>query len=202
MNFFKKSCLLIAVTFASNHLGLARDFPDDTVKNLNSAYQNEANAVNRYQLYAERAKQEGYPQVEKLFHALAQSESIHRENYRQALHSLGKQPPQVKLETIVVRSTRENLDEPTKSEAKETAKVYPKYIQQAEKDHVDPAIRAFIYSRDSEAEHLTLVNKARQQLNHSLNEKYYVGKITGHTIAVASQETPNPPRGEPYIHIG
>ena len=202
MRSFKESCLVIAFTLISGSTVLAKEIPKKTLENLNAAYQDEANTANRYQLYAEKAKQEGYPQVEKLFRAVAQSELIHRENHLLAMLSLGKHSQPFELEPVLIRSTRENLKESIKGESKESARAYPTYIQQANKEHADQALQTFSYAWNSEAEHLDLFQKALKQLGHNADEQYYVSKVSGETIAVLRGKSFSKRKNEEYIQIG
>src|SRR5271157_1692195 len=63
----------------------AARLPQKTIDNLNVAYRGESNANHRYTLFAQKAEQEGYGRVAKLFRAAAQSEAIHRELHKSAI---------------------------------------------------------------------------------------------------------------------
>jgi len=60
-----------------------------TIKNLKSAYQDEANAHIRYTLFAKKAGKDGYPQVAKLFRAASRSELEHSNAHKDAIEKLG-----------------------------------------------------------------------------------------------------------------
>jgi len=84
--------------------------------NLNVAYRGESNANHRYTLFAQKAEQEGYAKVAKLFRAAAQSEAIHRELQKSAITSLGGKPDEIKLDEVKVGTTKENLEAAIKGE--------------------------------------------------------------------------------------
>ena len=168
--------------------------PQKTLKNLNSALEGEANAANRYRLFAQRAEEDNYSEVAKLFRAAAQSESVHRENHRMAILALGGKPDEIKLDPVVVKDTRRNLELPIQGEAKEQSEMYPKYIQQAEKDHAPEAVQTFTYARNAEAEHQKLFQNALSHLGSNPKVDFYVSKISGDTIAV--------PEGRKFAQAG
>lgn len=164
----------------------------ETISNLNKALQSEANASNRYRLFAQKAQEEGHPEISSLFRAAAQSEAIHRENHRQAILTLGGTPEPIELKSVDVKSTRENLDSQVRGEAAERERTYPKYIEQARKDQAPEAVRTFTFARNSEAEHEVLFKGALQGFGKTAAapSDYYVSRRTGDTLAVPRGEKP------------
>lgn len=169
--------------FASMLSAAAMIPPAKTIQNLNAALQAEANASNRYMLYAQRAEDDGHSQVAKLFRATARSEAIHEENHRMAILSLGGNPQKPELKPVIVRDTERNLETPIRSEAQERSSTYPAYLQQARRDHADAAIRTFNYALNAETEHEKLFKIALANLGHNPNEDYYVSRVSGDTVA-------------------
>ena len=106
----------------------AAGLPQKTIDNLNVAYRGESNANHRYTLFAQKAEQEGYGQVAKLFRAAAQSEAIHRELHKSAITSLGGKPDEIKLDEVKVGTTRENLEAAIKGESYERDSMYPGFL--------------------------------------------------------------------------
>ena len=156
--------------------------PQTTVDNLNTAIEGEANAANRYTLFAQRADEEGYTQVAKLFRAASLAESIHRKNHEAVLRAHGLQPKQPTLEKVKVGTTRENLAGPIKGEANETDKMYPEFVKQARRDHVPDAVRSFTFALDTEAEHEKLFKDALANLGENPRTAYYVSTVSGETV--------------------
>ncbi len=65
-----KHIILIGAALAAV-MTVRAEVPEQTIKNLNTAFQGESNAAHRYALFAEKADAEGYGQVAKLFRAAA-----------------------------------------------------------------------------------------------------------------------------------
>ena len=51
--------------------------PQQTIVNLNKAYEDELNSSHRYELFSQKAQKENLKQIAKLFNALSKSENIH-----------------------------------------------------------------------------------------------------------------------------
>lgn len=162
--------------------------PQQTIDNLNTAIEGEANATNRYTLFARRADEEGYAQVAKLFRAAALAESIHRRNHEKVLRDLGVEPKSPKLQDVKVGTTRENLEVPVKGESNEQEEMYPAMVKQARRDNVPEAITSFTYALNTEAEHAQLFRDALARLGHNPRVDYYVGQTSGDTVTKPTQK--------------
>src|SRR4030043_202243 len=55
-----------------------------TERNLNEAYAGESMAYMKYNIWADKAEQEGKPQVARLFRAISQAEKVHAQMYSKA----------------------------------------------------------------------------------------------------------------------
>src|SRR5579859_4058468 len=80
-----------------------------TLNNLNAAFQGESNAAHRYEAFAKKADADGYSQAARLFRAASRAESIHKENHKQAILGLGGKIKDFKLDEIKLGTTAENL---------------------------------------------------------------------------------------------
>ncbi len=60
-----------------------------TEDNVLSAFGGESKANRRYVIFAEKAEKEGYPQVDRLFRAVAEAENVHARNHLNAVDSIG-----------------------------------------------------------------------------------------------------------------
>ena len=109
---------------------------------LYQAYTGEAKAALRLKVYAEKANEEGYPQMAKLFRVVAFSEEIHG---ARALRVLGR-----------VMSTEKNLAASFESETKVAEVAYNEFIKQAEEEGNTAAALHFSQSRDVEEVHAKL----------------------------------------------
>jgi rubrerythrin len=111
----------------------------DTLKNLKDAFAGESQANRKYLAFAQKAHQEGYEQVAKIFRAAAEAETIHAHSHLNVLKG--------------VRSTEENLREAANGENYEHTVMYPGMIEQAEKEGNKAAVRTFTYANEAEKVH-------------------------------------------------
>ena len=159
--------------------------PAQTVKNLQSAYQGEAEATTFYRECAQRATKEGYPDMAKLFSAAAASEEIHRENHLRALRRLGEQVPRPKASTEVPKSTLENLAASAADERQECRVMYPDFYRIAREENVPAAMQAFRYARQAERAHAQLFQRAYNRFGKKPGTDYFVCRTCGMTVANA-----------------
>lgn len=160
-----------------------------TLSNLNVALRGETNASHRYELFAQKADEENYDQVAKLFRAVSMSESIHRNNHKAAILSMGHTPSVINFAKVNVQTTRQNLEGPVKGEKFEKDILYPDFIRQAKKDKADEARYSFEYAQQAEGQHNLLFEKALKELGKNTPVDYCVSAITGSTIAVRIGQT-------------
>lgn len=155
---------------------------DQTLANLNAAFQGESNAAHRYAAFAEKAAAEGHAQVARLFRAAARAETIHRDNHKQAILSLGGQIEDFKLDELKVGTTAENLKAAIKGETYERDTMYPEFLSQAKKDAAKAAVRTLLYAQKAEAEHARLYQEALDNLGKNAETPLYVCKVCGYTV--------------------
>ncbi len=155
---------------------------DQTLKNLNAAYQGESNAANRYEKFAAKAEAEGYAQVAKLFRATSAAEAIHRDTHKQAILDLGGNVETFQLEEVVPAATAENLKESIKGETYEMTKMYPEFLAVAKADDARAAVRTLNFALAAEKEHAVLYQAALESLGKNAPADYYVCKICGMTL--------------------
>ena len=154
-----------------------------TLDNLNTAFQGESNAANRYEAFAKKADAEGYAYVAHLFRAASKAESIHREAHKQAILALGGKVQDFKLDEVKLGTTSENLQAAIKGESYERDTMYPEFLKQARKDGAKPAVRTFIYAQKAEKEHARLYQSALDNLDSKqANVTFYVCKVCGFTV--------------------
>jgi rubrerythrin len=138
----------------------------DTQEALRQAYAGEAKAALRLKVYAEKAEADGYPQIAKLFRAIARSEEIHGIRALKVLKE--------------VKATEENLADAFESEARVAEVAYGVFVQQAEAEGNRAAALHFRQSKDVEETHAKLYKEA---MNHLLEERettYYVCRVCGY----------------------
>jgi rubrerythrin len=134
-----------------------------TLDNLQTSYNGESNAKARYEVFAVKAKEEGYLSVAALFTAAAKSESIHVSKMGAAIEKLGGKP-QAAIIAPLVKTTKENLEAALKGESEEADSLYPAFIKQAEMDKNTPAMYAFKGAMAAEIEHAKMFKTALADL--------------------------------------
>ncbi|HYM74351.1 MAG TPA: ferritin family protein [Candidatus Dormibacteraeota bacterium] len=154
-----------------------------TLDNLQAGFNGESNAHARYLAFAEKADQEQYGEVASLFRAAAKAEEVHATNHAAVIKNLGG-TPQAKMETPVVKSTRENLEAAFKGESYERDTMYPEFLKQARAEGNRDAVQTFNYAKTAEAEHAKLYSDALNnlpKLKGSKAKDYFVCTVCGYT---------------------
>jgi rubrerythrin len=177
--------LATLLVLSATTLAYARPTPqlaNVTLENLQTAFNGESNAHARYLAFAQEADKEGYFQIASLFRAAARAEEIHANNHAQEIKALGG-TPQAKVEALVVKSTKENLEAAIKGETYERDVMYPEFYKQARNAGIAGAVQTINYASAAEAEHAKLFTAA---LNNMATMRvkgvtYYVCTICGYT---------------------
>ncbi len=140
-----------------------------TQENLKEAFAGESQANRKYLAFADKAQQEGYKQVAKLFRAAADAETVHAKNHLRVMGGVGK--------------TIDNLKSAISGETAEFKDMYPKFIEQAKKEKVtDAVILSFDVANQVERIHAGLYKKALDSLGENEETEYYVCQICGNTV--------------------
>ncbi|HLH09106.1 MAG TPA: ferritin family protein [Terriglobales bacterium] len=155
-----------------------------TLANLQTAFNGESNAHARYIAFAQKAQEEGYGPVASLFRAAARAEEVHANNHAQVIKKMGG-TPDAKIETPVVKSTKENLEAAIKGETYERDVMYPGFLKEARAEKNTAAIQTFNYAKTAEAEHAKLYTDALARLAglKGAGVTYYVCSVCGYTTA-------------------
>jgi rubrerythrin len=136
-----------------------------TLKNLKTGFVVESQAHLRNLAFAMKAEQESYPQVARLFRAIAEAESVHAFNH---LRLLG-----------AVSGTQDNLESAFERE-KLAATIYPKFIKEATDEDNTSVATILSYSRDVEKGHAQLYRKALAHMMAEAETEYYVCQVCGY----------------------
>jgi rubrerythrin len=144
---------------------------------LYQAYVGEAKAALRLKLFAEKAKDDGYMQIARLFRVIAYSEEIHG---GRALRLLG-----------TIRTTEENLAASFESETRVAEVAYNQFIKEAEAEGNDAAVLHFSQSKDVEEIHGKLYKESMGHLMEERETTYYVCEVCGYiSDGVLPEECP------------
>lgn len=125
-----------------------------TQKNLWSAIVSEALANLKYNAYAQRAMQEGHPEVAQIFQEVAGAETVHGINHLRVTGDLA--------------TTVENLRVIIEGEAQEAATIYPRMIREALAEGNQEAADSFTMAMERERRHLESFTEALQGLEAKL----------------------------------
>lgn len=142
-----------------------------SIENLKDAFAGESQANRRYLAFAQKAEEEGFRQVAKLFRAAAEAETIHALNH---LRILGE-----------IKSTAENLDAAVSGETFEYKKMYPEYSSIAKQEGNKRAAWSFDVANKVEQIHAGLFSKAVEALKNKkelVKVDYYVCNVCGNTV--------------------
>lgn len=150
------------------------DAMEEIKQALHQAYTGEAKAALRLKVFAEKAREDGYPQMAKLFEVISFSEGLHG---RRALRLLKE-----------IKGTQENLSESFESETKVAGVAYDEFIRLAEKAGDGAASLFFSQSRDVEDTHAKLYKEAMAHLLQERETIYYICEACGYVADGALPE--------------
>lgn len=178
-----------------------------TRENLEQALAGESQAYFRYQGFAEKAEEENYPGVARLFRAVARSEMVHALSHQCALGTGGQAlEGWTSPETIAagiarlksegaIKHTVENLESAVDGETHEFKKMYPAMVQDAVQDKDMQARHSFEYAMSIEMIHARLFKKALEDPHANRVALYYVCPVCGYIVA------DEPPKKCPYCGV-
>jgi len=154
---------LAALGFAAVGASRASAEEGATLAALKLAYSREVNSQWHYLAFANRAMREGHPEIGRLFVAVACAEEIHAASHRAQIERLGDVAVP-RIESVVVRSTAENLERSIELEKAEHASVYRAFGDFARKECDYDALACFNYARDAEGTHAAMFARALERL--------------------------------------
>ncbi len=151
-----------------------------TKENAMAAFAGESQANRKYAAFAEKATEEGFPGIARLFTAASEAEAIHARRILKAISAVGK--------------TEENLSGAISGETHEFTEMYPAFVKQAESEKMTDALQIFTYAMQAEEVHAGLYQKALTALKAGRDlgrEKVFLCPICGNVmIGVAPEKCP------------
>lgn len=142
-----------------------------TKSNLEAAFAGESQAHMRYLIFAGEAEKEGFPQVARLFRAIAFAEQVHATNHLRTLGGVGESPA--------------NLQVAIDGETFEVDEMYPAYKAVAELQEEKGAVRSTHYALEAEKVHAGMYQKARQSVLAGKDVEIgdiYICEVCGWTV--------------------
>jgi rubrerythrin len=155
-----------------------------TETNLRSAYAGESQAHMRYAIYAERAKKEGYPNVARLFTAVAFAEKVHATNHYRNIRTKGDATT-VSAAVFGTRTTSEDLQAGIDGETFEINEMYPAYKAVAAFQQEKSAELSFTWALEAEKIHATLYQKAKESVDQGKDislKPVHICSVCGYTV--------------------
>ncbi len=148
-----------------------------TEDNLKEAFAGESQANRKYLAFSIKAEEDGFPNLAKMFRAIAEAETVHALNHLDLMN--------------VIKSTKENVQSAIDGEHYENSQMYPDFITEAMKDNNKEAQRSFEYANKVEKIHEEMYKKALEKLENGNDielNKIYVCPVCGNTF---KEETPD-----------
>jgi rubrerythrin len=136
-----------------------------TLSNLKTGFVAESQAHLRNLVFAMKAEQEGYPEVARLFRAIAEAEAVHAFSHFRLLGAIS--------------STQENLESAFERENL-AASAYPRFVRDANEEQNLSVATVLGYSRDVEKGHAGLYKKALAHMMAGEETDYYVCQVCGY----------------------
>jgi rubrerythrin len=142
-----------------------------TSENLQVAFAGESQASRKYLYFAEKAEEEGYKQIARLFRAASDAETVHARNHLKVMQG--------------IKSTKDNLKDAIDGENYEFTKMYPEFMKQADAESDNKAKGSFNLANRVEQIHHLLYQTALSMLEKGqamADKPIYVCQVCGNTV--------------------
>jgi rubrerythrin len=148
-----------------------------TAQNVAAALAGESQASQKYLAFADVADAEGYPNVARLFHAVAYAESMHARNHLSVLGMIG--------------TTEENLKAAFGGETFEIDEMYAAYLAVAKLQGNESAQTTIRYADAAERDHQVIYETLLKGVRSGQDcgsESVWVCPVCGHTVVGTAPE--------------
>lgn len=142
-----------------------------TKENLKSAFSGESQAHMKYLISADKAEEEGFNNIARLFRAIAFAERVHASNHLNALNGSNL--------------TLDNLDVAIDGETFEVNEMYPAYKAVAELQDEKKAVKSIHYALEAEKIHTALYSEAKDAVRSGQDlemGEVNICPVCGHTV--------------------
>ncbi len=142
-----------------------------TQANLEAAFAGESQAHMKYAIFADKAEEEGYPEVARLFRAISFAERVHATNHLRELGGIG--------------DTVANLEVAIGGENYENTEMYPAFNAVAKLQEEKGAMRSIHYALEAEKIHEAMYGEAKNMVASGSDIQaaaVFVCPICGHTV--------------------
>jgi rubrerythrin len=141
-----------------------------TKANLEAAFAGESQAHMKYKIFADKAEEEGFPEVARLFRAISFAEQVHATNHFKQLQSIG--------------TTVENLKEAAGGENYENTEMYPAFNAVAKLQEEKGAMLSIHYALEAEKIHEVMYGDAKKLVTNGQDiaeQPIYICPVCGYT---------------------
>ncbi len=141
-----------------------------TEQTSGEAFAGESKAHMKYMIFAEIAEKNGFPNLARMFHAIAYAEQVHATNHAR---NLG-----------IVQETPQNIQNCIDGENFEVEEMYPAYLAIAELQQEKGAQKAHHYALEAEKIHRTMYREAKAMAEKGVDiemENIYICPVCGYT---------------------
>jgi rubrerythrin len=136
-----------------------------TAANLRNAHGRESMAHMRYLIWGNMAEKQGFPNVARLFRAIAPAETIHASNHFLELKDQFSDAPCTSMAIFGDGSTSQNLQGGIIGETYEITEMYPAYLETAKFQKEKGAQLIFHYALEGEKTHRALFQQAKDAID-------------------------------------
>jgi rubrerythrin len=183
MRIFFNIILLIVIAGVFTHCNTSK--PKKSVEDLETAFNNESTASEKYAKFAQSANAEGFDTIAKLFEAASKSEKIHAFNHGKVLEEYARKIGNAEIGSLEVKTTVENLQAALIGETYELQTMYPGFIRDAEAEKAAEAAKSFTWALAAEKNHLSYYRMAVAAILNGnetgLPFAWYVCPVCGNT---------------------
>ncbi len=149
--------------------------PVKTIENLKAGITGETGANAKYLAFAQKATDEGYPNISTMFKAAAAAEAIHIKNHNAVLTKIGEKEFVATPDAIQPDSTMSNLQSAIDGETYEFTTMYPEFLKVANEEKSKDAITSFTWAQDAEKKHAQMYAYALNILKTTSNDSTVSG---------------------------
>jgi len=163
-----------------------------TEQHMINAFGGESMANMRYRHFAVQAEKEGFPNVSRLFNAIAYAEYIHAGDHYRVLKHLESGYLANSMGAFGPGDTSKNLQLGIDGESFEVEEMYPAYMEVAKMQGEKDAYRSFDWSYQTEKQHLALYKKAKAAVDAGKDvelDTVQVCAVCGYTLEGEAPDT-------------
>jgi len=119
----------------------------------------------RYVIWGDKAEEDGFPNVARLFRAIAYAETVHASNhFRNLRESVGAALVPAMAE-FGLGGTSQNLKGAIEGETYEINEMYPSFLETAQRQKEKGAILSFHYALAAEKTHAAFYTRAKEAVD-------------------------------------